>query len=601
MAQNHVTFLAMRDYAMNCSFSVAWLMAGACCINATFAAAPGDRVDNFRLLDQNGASHELRYLSDAKAVVLMVQGNGCPIVRQALPAFRELRDSYRSQGVEFLLVNSNLQDNRDAIAAEAKEFGIDIPILADDTQLVGEALGFERTAEVFVIDPKTWQLTYRGALDDRLDYEKQKPAPTRRYLADALDAMLAGQSVPLARTQTAGCLVNFPERTRGAAHAAISYSETIAPLLQKNCVACHRTGGVAPWAMTSYDMVRGFAPMIREVLRTKRMPPWHADSHYGHFVGDRSLSTAEVQTLVHWIEAGSPRGARPDPLLSQSAARTEWTLGTPDLVVEVPAFDVPATGVVNYQYPTLPNPVGHDAWVRAVEILPGDRSVVHHVLAGLDDPESKEARVGQLAAFGGYAPGKNAFFYPDDTGVLLRKDARLLFQMHYTPNGKSARDVTRVGYYFADTPPKHPLHLTFLFKGGLAIPPHAKAHTETVEFVYDRPVVVYTLMPHAHLRGKASRFTAIYPDGRQEILLNVPKYDFSWQTTYVLEEPKVFPAGTKVIFDMTWDNSAQNPANPDPDKTVRWGDQTWEEMNAGWIRFRYLDEGPDAAKTAEAR
>jgi hypothetical protein len=341
--------------------------------------------------------------------------------------------------------------------------------------------------------------------------------------------------------------------------------------------------------------------MIREVIRTKRMPPWHADPHYGSFVGDRSLTTKDVQTLVHWIEAGAPRGTGPDPLAGQPVAKAEWTLGTPDLVVEVPAFDVPATGVVDYKYPSLPNPLGRDAWVRAVEIIPGDRAVVHHVLAGLYDPQSPQTeRVAQIAAFGGYAPGKNAFFYPDDTGVFLRKDARLLFQMHYTPNGKVSRDVTRIGYWFADKTPRHPLHLTFLMKGSLAIPPHAKAHTETVEYVYDRPVMVYTLMPHAHLRGKASRFTAIYPDGRQEVLLNVPKYDFSWQTTYVLEQPKLLPAGTKIVFDMTWDNSAQNHANPDPEKTVRWGDQTWEEMNAGWIRFRYADD-TEAAKTAAAR
>ena len=342
--------------------------------------------------------------------------------------------------------------------------------------------------------------------------------------------------------------------------------------------------------------------MIREVIRTKRMPPWHADPHYGSFIGDRSLVTKDVQTLVHWIEAGAPRGAGPDPLAGQLAAKSEWTLGTPDLIVEVPAFDVPATGVVDYKYPSLPNPLGHDAWVRAVEIIPGDRAVVHHVLAGLSDPQSPQTeRVAQIAAFGGYAPGKNAFFYPDDTGVLLRKDARLLFQMHYTPNGKPSRDITRIGYYFADKTPRHPLHLTFLMKGSLAIPPHAKSHTETVEYVYDRPVMVYTLMPHAHLRGKASRFTAIYPDRRQEVLLNVPKYDFGWQTTYVLEKPKVLPAGTKIVFDMTWDNSAQNHANPDPNKTVHWGDQTREEMNAGWIRFRYADDAAEPGQTAAVR
>ena len=577
-------------------------LASLCITGSALAAGPGDLIDNFRLLDQQGRSRELYYLSDAKAVVLMVHGNGCPIVRQAMPAVRELREQYRGLGVEFLLINSNLQDEREALAAEAAEFGIDFPILSDETQLIGEALGVERTAEVFVIDPKTWKLVYRGAIDDRLDYEKQKPTASKRYLADALDATLAAKPVTVAQTRSVGCIVNFPEHGRHAEHAAISYSETIAPLLQANCVACHRTGGVAPWAMSSYAMVRGFAPMIREVIRTKRMPPWHADPHYGSFIGDRSLVTKDVQTLVHWVEAGAPRGAGPDPLAGQLAAKSEWTLGTPDLIVEVPAFDVPATGVVEYKYPSLPNPLGRDAWVRAVEIIPGDRAVVHHVLAGLSDPQSPQTeRVAQIAAFGGYAPGKNAFFYPDDTGVLLRKDARLLFQMHYTPNGKPSRDITRIGYYFADKTPRHPLHLTFLMKGSLAIPPHAKSHTETVEYVYDRPVMVYTLMPHAHLRGKASRFTAIYPDRRQEVLLNVPKYDFGWQTTYVLEKPKVLPAGTKIVFDMTWDNSAQNHANPDPNKTVHWGDQTWEEMNAGWIRFRYADDAAEPGQTAAVR
>lgn len=566
------------------------------------AAAPGDRIDNFRLLDQDGASHELYYLSDARAVVLMVQGNGCPIVRETLPVLREIRDRYRARGVEFLLLNANRQDGRDALAREATEFGIDFPILSDDLQLIGEALGVERTAEVFVIDPKTWRLVYRGAVDDRLAYGRQKPTATQHHLVDALDALLAGRPVVVPETAAAGCLIHFPERARNAEHAAISYTTSIAPLLQKQCVACHRAGGVAPWAMSSYEMVQGFAPMIREVIRTRRMPPWHADPHFGTFIGDRSLAPDDAKMLVHWIEAGAPRGTGPDPLAAADTAWPEWTLGKPDLIVEVPAFDVPATGVVDYRYPRLSNPLGRDVWVRAVEIIPGDRAVVHHVLAGLRDPQAPQTeQVAQIAAFGGYAPGKNAFWYPDDTGVLLRKEASLLFQMHYTPNGKAVRDVTRVGYYFAKEPPAFPLHLTFLMKGSLSIPPNTKAHTETVETVYDRPVMVYTLMPHAHLRGKASRFTAIYPDGRREVLLNVPKYDFGWQTTYVLAEPKVLPAGTRVVFDMTWDNSAQNPANPDPNRTVRWGDQTWDEMNAGWIRFRYVDEPAGKARTAQAQ
>jgi hypothetical protein len=574
---------------------LAVLVVSLCFAAAAHALRPGDRVDNFMLLDQHGASHELYYLSDAKAVVLMVHGCGCPIVRNAVPGLKEIRDRYRAQGVEFLLINSNLQDDRTTVAKETTEFAIDFPILLDRTQLIGESLGVTRTADVFVIDPRSWTLVYRGPIDDRLAYGKQKPAATHAYLRAALDALLAGEPVAVAQAETAGCLVHLPERERREQHAQISYSEVVAPLLMRRCASCHRAGGVAPWAMTGYTTVRGFAPMMREVVRTGRMPPWHADPHYGSFVGDRSMTEEEIRTLVHWIEAGAPRGEGPDPLAGLESARSEWNLGEPDLVVEVPAFEVPATGVVDYQYPRLPNPMDRDVWVRAVEIIPGERSVVHHVLAGIDDPERSVHRAGQIGELGGYAPGKNPVPYPQDTGVLLRKEASLRFQMHYTPNGKATTDRTRVGYYFHRKPPRFALQTAFLMTPSLLIPAHAKAHTESVEHLLERDIVLYSLMPHAHLRGRAARFTACYPDGSEEILLSVPKYDFGWQTTYALRSPKRLPAGTRIVFDMTWDNSAQNPANPDPARDVPWGDQTWDEMNAGWIRYRDADAEDAAA------
>ncbi|HKQ26007.1 MAG TPA: redoxin family protein [Burkholderiales bacterium] len=559
---------------------------------SALALNPGERVDNFRLLDQHGASHELYYLSDAKAVVIMVHGNGCPIVRNTVPDLKEIRDRYRSQGVEFLLINPNLQDDRDAVAREAAEFGIDFPILVDETQLIGESLGIMRTADVFVIDTRNWKLVYRGPVDDRLAYGAQRPAAQKHYLTDALDATLEGKPLAIAQAEAMGCIVNFPERDRRDEHARISYSGRIAPLLADRCASCHRDGGVAPWAMNGYNKVRGFAPMIREVIRTKRMPPWHADPHYGSFVGDRSIGNDDAKTLVHWIEAGAPRGKGPDPLAALDTKWSEWTLGKPDLVVEVPAHEVPATGVVSYQYPVARNPLGRDVWIRAIEILPGNRSVVHHVLAGIDDPGNGERRQmrGQIGELGGYAPGKNAVPYPADTGVFLRKEANFRFQMHYTPIGKTITDVTRVGYYFYDKPPKHALELAVIFDTSLEIPANAKSHSQSLEQVFDRDVMLYSLLPHAHLRGRAARFTAHYPDGSTEILLSVPKYDFNWQPLYVLNPSKLVPAGTRVVLDMTWDNSAQNPANPDPTKVVRWGDQTWEEMNVGWFRFREADD-----------
>ena len=409
---------------------------------AAHALEPGERVDNFRLLDQTGTSHELHYLSDAKAIVLMVHGIGCPVVRQSLPELTAVRKQFAAQKVEFLLINSNQQDDRAALAREAEEFGIDLPILSDETQLVGEAMGFTRTADVFVIDPRTWKLAYLGPIDDRLSYGAQKPAAKTHYLADALTAVLAGKPVDVAQAEAVGCIVNLPERERKAEHARISYTEDIVPLLQEKCVACHRPGGIGPWAMTSYENVRGFAPTIREVIRTKRMPPWYADPHHGAFVGDRSISAEQARTLIHWIEAGAPRGTGPDPLTKVEPVSNRWLLGEPDVIVEIPAFDVPATGVVDYKYPRVPNPLGRDVWIRAIQILPGNPAVVHHVLAGIDDSNSGgRAFIEQLAAFGGYSPGRNYLPFPDNAGVLLRANAHLQFQTHYTPNGKAVRDV----------------------------------------------------------------------------------------------------------------------------------------------------------------
>jgi mono/diheme cytochrome c family protein len=582
----------MHFSAMNFLFRFPAILAGLVCAGTALALSPGDHVDNFRLLDQAGASHELYYLSDARAVVLMTFGNGCGIARKSLPRLRQIRDEYRARGIEFLLIDSNLQDDRDAVAAESTEFGNDLPVLVDETQLIGEALGIDRTADIFVIDPQSWKLVYRGPIDDRLSYGAEKPVAGKQFLTDVLDATLAGKPVALARAEALGCLVNFPERSRRDAHARISYADRIAPLLVDKCVACHREGGVAPWAMTGYDIVRGFAPMIREVVRTKRMPPWHADPHYGSFVGDRSMTNEDARDLVHWIEAGAPRGNGPDPLATLDKSWSEWTLGKPDLIIEVPAYQVPATGVISYQYPHADNPLGRDVWIRAIEIIPGNRAVVHHVLAGIDDPANGERRAirGQIGELGGYAPGKNAIPYPAATGIFLRKEAGFRFQMHYTPNGKAITDVTRLGLYFYDKPPKHSMQMDIIYDASLAIPANTKSYSESLDYVFDRDVMLYSLLPHAHLRGRAARFTAHYPDGRKEILLSVPKYDFNWQPLYVLNPPKLMPARTRVVMDMTWDNSAQNPANPDPDKVVRWGDQTWEEMNIGWFRFRNADD-----------
>jgi mono/diheme cytochrome c family protein len=559
-----------------------------------------ERVENFRLMDHQGGSQELYYYSDASAVVFMVQGNGCPIVRNAMPRFKELRDQYADQGVQFFMLNSNLQDNATTVALEAEEFGYDIPILIDDSQIIGESLGLVRTGEIFVLDPKTWKVTYHGALDDRLTYEKQKSEAKEHYLKDAIDDMLAGKSVDVASTDPLGCLINFPEQTARAQHANISYSEEIAPMLADNCVACHREGGIGPWAMSDYNMVRGFSLMIREVVRTKRMPPWHADPAHGQFSNDRSLSPEQTQTLVHWIEAGAPRGEGPDPLAEIDHDWGTWAvaepeLGEPDYVLDIPASEIPATGVVDYKYHYVQNTIGKDVWVKAAEILPGDRAVLHHVITSYGTLETEGRRKGRLkregqAGLRGYVPGMTSQMFPEGTGVYLPADATIEFQVHYTTNGKATVDESQLGIWVYEEPPEHQVFSMILLNGRIQIPPHAKAHKEFAERVIPKDALVYNLLPHAHFRGKASEFSVVYPDGTEEILLSVPNYDFNWQTTYSLAEPKLIPAGSKIVHTTWWDNSAQNPANPDPTIEVTWGEQSWEEMLFGAILMRFLDE-----------
>lgn len=564
-----------------------------------FAAAGGlvraESIDNFRLLDQYGKSHELYYLADKKAVVIMVQGNGCPIVRNALPAFAELQRAYSGRGVEFLLINSNLQDNRESILEEAREFAIDLPILDDETQLIGEALGLTRTAEVLLIDPQDWSLRYRGPIDDRLHYERQKPQAGEHYLRDALEAVIKGESPAVSRRQVKGCIINFPQRNSKHRRDDISYSDTIAPLLQHKCVSCHTPGGIGPWAMTDYNMILGFSPMIREVVRTGRMPPWHADPHIQRFREDNSLSPEETKTLVHWIEAGSPRSSGPDPLAALQPQADDWQLGPPDLVVKLPRFDVPATGVIDYQYPLVANPLERDVWVKAVAVRPGDRSVLHHLIVGSAQHKPKQQNSNSVFEnyLVTYAPGMDPYEYPADTGVKIAKGGFFAFQAHYTTSGKATSDETEVGFYFHDEPPENILRHHAIVDFSLSIPPRVEAHEEAAYFAFENDAIIYSLFPHAHYRGRSSVFELLRADGSRETLLSVPRYDFNWQRMYTLSEPLRVAAGSKLLHRTTYDNSAKNPANPDPDRHVTWGEQSFEEMLYGSFMFQWVGETPD--------
>ena len=558
------------------------------------APAPAT-IDNFMLADTDYMGHELYRMSDAKAVVIVSQANGCPISRAMAPALKALKAKYGPQGVQFLLLNSAIQDSHDAIAKEKEEYGFDVPILMDSNQLVGEQLGVTRTAEFFVIDPKTWKVAYRGPLDDRQTYGSQAGPATHAYAADAIEAVLAGRPAMAANRQSPGCLVDFPERGKVA---AISYSKDVAPILEAKCAACHTEGGIGPFAMSSYDMVKGFSPMIRETLRTDRMPPWNVDPHVGKWADDKSLSAGEIKTIVHWVEQGAPRGDGPDVLAEAAKRRVaeKWPLGKPDLVLEIPAYTIPASGVVDYQRPFMVNPLKEGHWVRASTFVVDQRQAVHHFLTGYmkDVPkqadQSTESRWG--ASMGGYAVGAESTQWPKNVGTYLPPGGAIGVQAHYTPFGKQVTDHSLLGLYFYKDAEKPGLVMrnSVVVDNTIVIPAGEARHEETAYLTFPKEALLYSAFPHAHYRGYASDLWLQTPDGVKKLILAKPRYDFNWQREYSFAEPLKIPAGSKLIAHYWYDNSKQNPANPDATRTVPWGDQSWDEMFYTAVRYRWLDE-----------
>lgn len=557
-------------------------------LSTGIARANTPKVDDFVLIDHTGKAQQLYYDQSAQAIVLISQSNGCAAVQSSVADVKALRDDYASQGVKVLMVNSNPLDKRAAIIDEAKQWNIDIPILDDSSGIIGQSLTLNNASEVLVISSDKHELLYRGPLNNN---PAEGAQADRQYVRETLDPLLSGEPVSFSSVPTDGCAIEL-----AAAPQTISYAKDIAPILQKNCVACHVEGGIGPWAMSEYRMVQGFAPMMREVIRVKRMPPWHADPEVGQWQHDGGLSDADTRTLISWIEDGAPRGEGDDPLLAAKPTVAEWPLGEPDLILELPAFDVPANGVVEYQFPVVENPLDRDAWVMAATVVPGDAKVVHHVLMGsASKAPDKDDREGVFENYiMGYAPGNESAYMPEGTGVMVPQGGVYLLQIHYTPVGKASTDRTRVGLYFADQPPANFLRQQVVLNPKIQIEPNSAEHEEHAYFEFYDDAIIYSLVPHAHYRGRSSTFDLTYPNGDTERILSVPNYDFNWQRTYEFEQPKSVPAGTKIVHRTVYDNSTNNAGNPDPDRIVPWGLQSHDEMLYGSVSFAWTAERSDA-------
>ena len=547
-------------------------------------AAAQERVGDFALIDQDGYHHSMSYLDDHEAVAFLVQAVDSDATEAALPAFTALKAEFDAKGVEFLMINPMGLENRAAVVAEVAEYGVDIPVLMDDHRVISEAMGISHTGQVLIFDPSRFTVQYRGSVDG---------AET------ALTEILAGDDVSTPEIAVAGAEISYAETP------VPSYVADIAPVLAEQCAACHREGGVAPFAMDSHAMVQGWSPMIREVLMTKRMPPGAIDGHIGDFLNDRQIEEQDVRNIIAWAEAGAPKDGNEDPLTQLTWPETKWAYGEPDMILDIPATTVPATGNGVFVNVEVVFDMPEDRWMKGSQIIAGDRAVLHHTVNRLDFP-GDEPRRGFLGGSGNpdkaniaaYIPGFIQEMNPPDTGGLIKAGSVLHLNMHYTPYGKETTDNSQVGVWFypQDEPPSERMsgQCACIFPFNWSdIPPNDPAFEQVQTISIDREAHLYSFTPHMHFRGKYMRFYADYPDGSTEELINVAKYNYNWQLSYLYKEPKLVPAGTEIRVVGAFDNSTQNPANPDPERTVPWGNESWDEMFFGVVNYKVTNQGGD--------
>ncbi len=533
-----------------------------------------------------------------KAVVLVFLGVECPLSNQFVPVLSALHKEYSDKGIAFVGINANSQDSRERVAAHARRHAIPFPVVKDVGNKVADQLGAHRTPEAFVVD-NAGIIRYQGRIDDQFGIGYARPGkPTRRDLAVALEEVLAGKTVSVPRTEAAGCRIGRIAKPK--TDGQITYAKQVSRILQKNCQECHRPGRIGPMSLLTFEDALAWSETIREVVDEGRMPPWHADPRYGKFSNDRRLSQQDKETLLAWIDHGTPRGADKD-LPPPRHFSEEGSIGRPDLVVSMPRpYEVPAKTPkdgIPYQFFTVDPGFKEDRWIQRAEARPGAPAVVHHIVVFIQRKGEFFNPEAPGAVLCGTAPGDMPLDLPDGLAKKVPAGAKLVFQMHYTPNGKAQRDQSSVALVFAKKPPRHrvltiPIYPTRFISRLDRIPAGADNYKLEAEHVFERDAHLLHFMPHMHLRGKDFLYEAIYPNGKKEILLSVPRYDFNWQSVYRLAEPLAMPKGTKLHCVAHFDNSAKNPNNPDPTKAVYWGDQTWEEMMIGWIDYYNDEEKP---------
>ena len=544
----------------------------------------GNTVDDFRLRSCYGNEVSLSDYADSNAVAIVYLGTECPLAKLYGNRLTELQQKYAEKGVQVIGINSNTQDGVRELQAYVHRHDIAFPMLKDPGNRVADAMGAERTPEVFLIN-KERQVVYHGRIDNQYGVGYSRERGTISYLGQAIDELLAGKPISTPATEPVGCYIG--KVSEQEAVGEITYNKHIAAILNARCVSCHRKGEIAPFTLTSYDDVLGWEDTILEVIADKRMPPWNADPEVGHFANDPSLTKQEIELLKTWVDNGMPEGDPAD--LPEPPQFVEgWRIEQPDQILfmkeEEQPFEVAAQGVLDYQRFVVDPGWTEDKYITAAEARPDCREVVHHILVYVVPPGARRTDIKAIVV--GYAPGSAPTRLPEGVAIEVKAGSKLLFEMHYTPNGSAQTDLSYVGVRFM---PKE--KVTRLLRGAVAVDSKKKlkilaGHANTRFDAYyesKQDLLLISMTPHMHLRGKSFRYDMKRPDEPWQPLLDVPRYDFNWQLKYEPSEPVHLPAGTKIKCTAVFDNSDANLSNPDPTVEVKWGDQSFDEMMIGFM------------------
>ena len=572
--------------------------------SSIFADEISKKIGDFALLDQNGKHHQLRRYRERDAAVFLSIGEQCSKSLEILDRYKLLRTAVLGSNVVFFAIDSTSRGKGVDASSRYGTVDSDLPILIDDSRLITENLGMHRAGDLVIVEPASGEILYNGTIEayegrgigasDFSSWDSavsigEIPSDIRSKEVDQKSALLGGH------TESCEPFLRGEQINRELP----DYATEVAPILKEKCVHCHSRGGIASFAMDSHEVIKGWSSMIKEVLLTRRMPPMQVDPSVKHFTNASYIEPSEMRVLIRWIDGGALfNNNLDDPLKRVLPNATHWQLGEPDHIIQLPAFRVPATGVLDYENVTMDLPFAKNVWIKSVHYIPGDKRVLHHLMSYIAPKDSHQPDVasqesGAWKFLEGYAPGKDGpVTYPYQTGVFIPAGSSLEVSLHYTTFGREVVDQTSIGLYFSDEDPRYEYSTYALSNGGsnISIPPGVEEYKMSSSHTFEDAIMLYGLRPHMHYRGKYMRMSVEYLDGTVEDIINVPNYNFAWQPTYRLSEPMLLPSGSRVIVDGAFDNSRHNLGNPDPDAWVRGGAQSWDEMFIGYFSYHLTEK-----------